>query len=437
MYLFIVGGMLGRLCFSILILQTLCTFKAQIEPRQASPTGDNTDTGNVELRNNFNEISDPLVKVDFEIGRAGYFTSEEMVARGKNVINCIGDKVDRANIYWSKNGVRVDAEFSEEETESTVQSSYIFVNTDEAIYHCNGLYVYMIKNQEPRPAQNASMWKNSKIRCIDKIRNEETNILEKMTNGRKTAVEFYEIRDYSLKKQSFYPVKERTVTSDMTITCNNTDEFSFFAETRPETNLEFTDKTVICTSTDNQARCALTIFFGSKIVATGVSPRLEHNYKKINIQQVRCTSECTIGNDFVTAAPLTLEINRTLYICIILVIILIIIILIIIILCVLWHKFGFKEKYGYQINMRLKKNFAVDTNKLSSYRLSGVQAQVPIEVDGDDEPDVKEFRDMDDGSLDDSFVDPNFARTNNKLDMRSKDDISSSGTSNQRPFLRI
>ena len=138
-----------------------------------------------------------------------------------------------------------------------------------------------------------------------------------------------------------------------------------------------------------------------------------------------------------TAAPLTLEINRTLYICIILVIILIIIILIIIILCVLWHKFGFKEKYGYQINMRLKKNFAVDTNKLSSYRLSGVQAQVPIEVDGDDEPDVKEFRDMDDGSLDDSFVDPNFARTNNKLDMRSKDDISSSGTSNQRPFLRI
>ena len=88
--------------------------------------------------------------------------------------------------------------------------------------------------------------------------------------------------------------------------------------------------------------------------------------------------------------------------------------------------------------MRLKKNFAVDTNKLSSYRLSGVHAQVPMEVDGDDEPDVtKEFRDMDDGSLDDSFVDPNFARTNNKMDMRSKDDISSSGTSAQRPFLRI
>lgn len=90
--------------------------------------------------------------------------------------------------------------------------------------------------------------------------------------------------------------------------------------------------------------------------------------------------------------------------------------------------------------MRLKKNFAVDTNKLSSYRLSGVQADVPIEeVDGDD-ADVKEFRDMDDGSLDDSFVDPNFARTNNKIDMRSKDDISSSGASNnynQKPFLRI
>ena len=61
-----------------------------------------------------------------------------------------------------------------------------------------------------------------------------------------------------------------------------------------------------------------------------------------------------------------------------------------------------------------------------------------MEVDGDDDPDVtKEFRDMDDGSLDDSFVDPNFARTNNKMDMRSKDDISSSGASAQRPFLRI
>ena len=97
-----------------------------------------------------------------------------------------------------------------------------------------------------------------------------------------------------------------------------------------------------------------------------------------------------------------------------------------------------KEKYGYQINMKLKKNFAVDTNKLSSYRMSGVQADVPVEMDGSDPDVVKEFRDMDDdGSLDDSFVDPNFARTNNKMDMRSKDDISSSGASNQRPFLRI
>ena len=80
----------------------------------------------------------------------------------------------------------------------------------------------------------------------------------------------------------------------------------------------------------------------------------------------------------------------------------------------------------------------MDTNKLSRFQLSGVKPQVSVEVDGYDEPDVKkEFRDFDDGSLDDSFVNPNFARTNNNMDMRSKDDTSSTATSNQRTFLRI
>ena len=80
----------------------------------------------------------------------------------------------------------------------------------------------------------------------------------------------------------------------------------------------------------------------------------------------------------------------------------------------------------------------MDTNKLSRFQLSGVKAQVSVEVDGYNEPDVKkEFRDFDDVSLEDNFVNPNFARTDYKMDMRSKDDVSSTGTSNQRPFLRI
>lgn len=96
--------------------------------------------------------------------------------------------------------------------------------------------------------------------------------------------------------------------------------------------------------------------------------------------------------------------------------------------------------------MRLKKNFAVDGNKLSSYRLSGVEADAakvdfPPELD-DSDTDVKEvvMRSPRQGPNsvgdDDSFVDPNFAKTNQKIDMRSKDDISNHPP-NQRPFLRI
>ena len=89
--------------------------------------------------------------------------------------------------------------------------------------------------------------------------------------------------------------------------------------------------------------------------------------------------------------------------------------------------------------MRMKKNFAVDGNKLSSYRLSGVEADAAkVDIAADDSDDDVKIKDIDVGSLvdDDSFVDPNFAKTNRKIDMRSKDDVSGQPI-NQRPFLRI
>ena len=48
--------------------------------------------------------------------------------------------------------------------------------------------------------------------------NEETNVLEKLSvEGRKTSIEFYEVKAMtSLKKQAFFPVKERTVSETVT-----------------------------------------------------------------------------------------------------------------------------------------------------------------------------------------------------------------------------
>ena len=48
--------------------------------------------------------------------------------------------------------------------------------------------------------------------------NEETNVLEKLSvEGRKTSIEFYEVKAMtSLKKQAFFPVKERTVSEPFT-----------------------------------------------------------------------------------------------------------------------------------------------------------------------------------------------------------------------------
>jgi len=423
--------MLARFCFSLLLLQTVFDFRVSAQNDQ--PEDDEIEA----LSNSFNEISNPLVKVEYEVARAGYIPSERILAMGGATLYCEGAREIMKNIYWSRNGRRQQSsEFYDDPYQATVQSIYKLVSPDEARYDCNGLFVYLIKPPPAQESQNVSVYQNTKVTCIDKIATEETKALEKLDSmGFKTSIELFSNR----VKLPLYPVKRRTISSDLTFQCNNTKHFTFVAETRPETTVSFKGKTVICESSDTKGRCELTIFFGDKVVATGMSPRLEHKYGKINIQQVKCTADCLIGdlNTLPLKDDVSIEINRTLYICVIFVIILIIIILIIIVCCVLWHKFGFKEKYGYQINMRLKKNFAVDTNKLSSYRMSGVQADVPVEVDGSDPDVVKEFRDMDDGSLDDSFVDPNFARTNNKVDMRSKDDISSSGASNQRPFLRI
>jgi len=434
--------MLGRFCFSLLVLQSFCYLQvsAQNDPETSVEDEEIAEIGDPPLLNNFNEISVPLVTVEYEIARAGYIPSEREVALGNAELHCEGAREIADRIYWTKNGVRQDsAVFYDVEFEATVTSVYKLVDANEARYGCNGQYIYLVKGQPELEAQEASIWQNNKVICIDRVVREETKILEKMTTTRlgtfKSSI-FYLVG----RQQPVYPVKERKITADSVFMCNNTKHYTFISETRPQTTVEFKGKKVVCTNSDTQGRCALTIFFKDKKVAEGRSPVLEHPYGKINIQQVRCEAACQIGEDFITLPITDIEINRTLYIMVIFCIILIILIIIIIICCVLWHKFGFKEKYGYQINMRLKKNFAVDTNKLSSYRLSGVQADVPIEeVDGDD-ADVKEFRDMDDGSLDDSFVDPNFARTNNKIDMRSKDDISSSGASNnynQKPFLRI
>jgi len=420
------------------VLQTLCYLQvsAQNDPETSVEDEEIAEIGDPPLLNNFNDISVPLVPVEFEIARAGYIPSEVLVAQGRAELHCEGAKEISSRIFWTKNGVRQEnAQFYDVDTESTVTSVYKLVDADEARYGCNGQYLYLVKERPEEEAQEASIWQNSKVICIDKVVREETKILEKMTGPYKSSI-FYMVG----RQQAIYPIKERKITADSVFMCNNTNHFTFISETRPQTTVEFKGKKVVCTNSDTQGRCALTIFFKDKKVAEGLSPVLEHPYGKINIQQVRCEAACQIGEDFITLPVTDMEINRTLYIMVIFCIILIILIIIIILCCVLWHKFGFKEKYGYQINMRLKKNFAVDTNKLSSYRLSGVQADVPIEeVDGDD-ADVKEFRDMDEGSLDDSFVDPNFARTNNKIDMRSKDDISSSGASNnynQKPFLRI
>lgn len=186
--------LLGRICITLLIFQTLCDDK-----------------------------------VPFEVGRAGYFTSELDVAHGKNTINCFGDREIADRIYWSKNGVRVDAEFTDIDTRPTVASTHIFVNTEEAVYHCNGLYVYMIKNQPEIAAQRAFKWRNSTITCIDKIANEETYTLEKMDGPYKTTIElFHYWSDRVVDKQAFYPVKDRKITEKMTIKCNNTESFTFF-----------------------------------------------------------------------------------------------------------------------------------------------------------------------------------------------------------------
>lgn len=160
---------------------------------------------------------------------------------------------------------------------------------------------------------------------------------------------------------------------------------------------------------------------------------------QINIQDVSCRAVCDIGGgaDTIALETKSIEINRPLFIGIICLIIFLIILVILVVCCVLWYKFGMKEKYGYQVQMRLKKNFAVDGNKLSSYRLSGVEA---AGADEDSEgPDVKEFRDYDEGGSveEDSFVDPNYNRhPNHKGDLGNKAELRAPLPA-QKPFLRI
>ena len=69
-------------------------------------------------------------------------------------------------------------------------------------------------------------------------------------------------------------------------------------------------------------------------------------------------------------------------------------------------------------------------NKFSSYRLSGVEAD-GAEPESDDYEKGKDGE----GSLieDDSFVDPNFAQSNQNHDYNNKFDQSET----QKPFLRI
>eukprot|EP00116_Pleurobrachia_bachei_P001308 sb/3461570/ len=338
--------------------------------------------------------------------------------RGSDMLQfiCEGAREDMDKLKWYRNGELMKGNTIDNEYSPNIREVHVLMNDNDATYECNGIkfdYVTIPASEGP---QEVSIWQGLPIVCIDKeyakykteLTNEaqDTKIIAPTTMG--DSAKFWQILQYK-------------VDSTMTIKCNGTEDFTFKSETVPVTKLEFKSKEVICTCTDPEARCTLQIFLKDKMVAEEKAQFVSYKYKSINIAQVRCEAKCDIGEESIVLPVKNIEVNRTLFIVVIFIIILIILIVIIMVCCVLWHQFGFKEKYGYQINMRLNKQFNVGDNKLSSYRLSGVQPDGPLEEEKegeDQEGDItKEF--MDDGSMeeDESFTDPNFARGNGEKDI--------------------
>jgi len=428
--------MLRTACLGLLLLSSVLS-EVSAQNNQTETSDTNADRHQtVRLVNSLNvEVG----KEQYEVARAAFMPHGSVIATGKAKLHCTGKKEIKDKIYWLLNGVRVQGQEVDDPNSSFFRSIYTVADTEEAYYSCNGVGIHLLNDKTEAATGSTSMWIGSTVTCIDQIAGQDITKITKTVNLMETEIKFFVEYDLAI-----YPVKDRKVERDLIVQCNNTDAFSVLAVQKPTTTITYKSKKVICTSSESKGRCDLKIYFGDSLKAEGKSPVLEYKYGNINIKQVSCEAECQIEEDVIVLPVKEIEINRTLFICVIFVIVLIIIIIIVIVCCVLWHKFGFKEKYGYQINMRLKKSFDVD-NKLSSYRLSGVEADAADE-DSDEDikkefrdmDETKEFRDMDEtGSVDDdSFVDPNFAKTNQKIDMRSKDDVSNQPP-NQRPFLRI
>jgi len=347
---------------------------------------------------------------------------------------CEGSRDIREQLKWFRNGEEVKGRIIDNEFSANIRNVHLLMNTDDATYECNGLkfdYVNIAASEGPK---EVSIWQGLPIICIDK---EYAKYKEELTNeAQDTTVSAPTTTGDAAK---FWQILQYSVDSTMTIKCNGTEDFTFKSETVPVTQLEFKSKEVLCTCTDPEARCTLQIYLKDKLVAEAKAQFVSYKYKSINIAQVRCEAKCDIGEESIVLPVKNIEVNRTLFIVVIFIIILIILIVIIMVCCVLWHQFGFKEKYGYQINMRLNKQFNVGDNKLSSYRLSGVQPDGPLEEDktGEDEGDItKEF--MDDGSLEDeSFTDPNFARGNGEKDIDYESKGAEVEVKQPRSFPRI
>ena len=171
---------------------------------------------------------------------------------------------------------------------------------------------------------------------------------------------------------------------------------------------------------------------------------------QISVTDIGCEGRCEADGDIVHLPTTGQVVNKPIFTAIIIIIILIILIIIILILLFMWFKCGFKERYGYKINMDFKKRFNFG-DKFSTYRLSGVDADGKVPPEEEDSEDQEEYED-EKGSVmtgtEASFnVKPNLNSHNQKKDWRSKEDIDhiSNATSsasnrapvNQRDFLRI
>jgi len=107
----------------------------------------------------------------------------------------------------------------------------------------------------------------------------------------------------------------------------------------------------------------------------------------------------------------------------------------------MWFKCGFKERYGYKVNMDFKKRFNFG-DKFSTYRLSGVDAdgKVPPEEEESEEEFEDEKGSVMTGTEASFNVKPNLNSHNQKQDWRSKEDIdhisnATSSASNRAPML--